>query len=335
MDQLNQTALIALFLAAAGIVWWAGIHLARAVDALDNAFGWGQAIGGMVLLALVTNLPEIAIVASAAGNGRIEVATGNLLGGIAIQTVVLALLDAFGNPGRTPLATRAASPQSLLEALLVIAILALVIVGHILPPSLIALRVTPAGALIAMTWLGTLLLIRRMPAASDQGTASDDENRRTTMLGAACMFTVTALATLGAGVLLERTGSALAKHWHMQGAVFGATILAAATSMPELATGMASMRRKQYTLAVSDILGGNAFLPVLFVMASLLAGTAVLPDARNTDIYLTALGMLLTAVFMGGLLCKPARKILGMGADAWLMIMVYAMGMLGLFHVPG
>ena len=111
--------------------------------------------------------------------------------------------------------------------------------------------------------------------------------------------------------MLERSGDAIAGHIGLSGVLFGATILAAATSLPEMSTGLTSVRNGDYKLAVSDIFGGNAFLPVLFLLATLISGKAVLPQAQATDIYLTALASLLTLVYVAGLLFRPRRRIAG------------------------
>jgi cation:H+ antiporter len=91
-----------IFLAAAAAVWIAGISLSNQTDVLSTRLHLGTALGGVVLLAVTTNLPELAITASAALSGNIGVAVGNILGGIAIQTVVLVVLDAFGKRGGRP-----------------------------------------------------------------------------------------------------------------------------------------------------------------------------------------------------------------------------------------
>ena len=61
-----------------------------------------------------------------------------------------------------------------------------------------------------------------------------------------------ALATLVAGFFLERSGDAIAKHIGLSGVLFGATVLAAATALPEVAAGNTSVRMKAYQLAVSE-----------------------------------------------------------------------------------
>jgi cation:H+ antiporter len=144
---------------------------------------------------------------------------------------------------------------------------------------------------------------------------------------------VAAAVTLVAGVVLERSGDALANRMGLSGVLFGATILAAATSLPELSTGLTSVRQADYQLAMSDIFGGNAFLPVLFLLATLLSGKSVLPQAHDTDIYLTAIGMLLTVVYVTGLLFRPDRRIARMGVDSLVVLVLYAAGVAGLFAI--
>jgi cation:H+ antiporter len=85
-----------------------------------------------------------------------------------------------------------------------------------------------------------------------------------------------------------------------------------------------------YQLAIGDIFGGNAFLPVLFLPATLIAGNAVLPAAGRSDIYLTALGALLTVVYMAGLVFRPQRRIARLGPDSLAVLLLYAVGIAGL-----
>src|ERR1035437_2389501 len=96
MDTLSFPILLVIFIIAALFIWKAGIRLADTTDVLAVRFGFGEALGGMIILAIVTNLPEIAIVFSAAIQHNMGIAIGNILGGIAIQTVVLVVLDSFG-----------------------------------------------------------------------------------------------------------------------------------------------------------------------------------------------------------------------------------------------
>jgi cation:H+ antiporter len=349
---LPLLVLLMIFLGAAVAIWVAGVQLSTHTDVLATRLHLGAALGGLVLLAVATNLPEIAIVASASLSGNVGVAVGNILGGIAIQTVVLVVLDAFGVRGSRPLTYRAASLVLVLEAALVVSVLAVVVAGSQLPSNLIAFRLTPGPVLILVLWVAGLVLLQRAGHAlpwHESGEAPDNQERprghsqqqtekaatgRGVSTGrSAAIFGLAALVTLVAGVVLERSGDAIAGHIGLSGVLFGATVLAAATSLPEVSTGLTSVRNGDYQLAISDIFGGNAFLPVLFLLATLLSGKSVLPQAQDTDIYLTGLAMLLTLVYAAGLLFRPQRRIARMGADSLVVLVLYAVGVAGLFAI--
>ena len=155
---LGLAALILIFAAAAALVWVAGIQLSNSTDSLDFRLGLGEALGGVVLLAVATNLPEIAITSSAALSHNLGIAIGNILGGIAIQTVVLVALDVAMGP-ESALTTRAASLVLVLESMLVVTVLAISVMGAQLPGS--QGRWEPAAILIALTWLVGVWLISR------------------------------------------------------------------------------------------------------------------------------------------------------------------------------
>jgi len=136
--------------------------------------------------------------------------------------------------------------------------------------------------------------------------------------------------TLAAGVLVEQSGSAIAAQIHLSGAVFGGTVLAAATALPELSTGLAAAHIEDFELAVSDIFGGNAFLPVLFFPATLIAGQSVLGSAAKTDAFLAVLGVLLTAVYIAGLVIRPKKQYLRLGPDSLAVLVLYVAGIAGM-----
>src|SRR4051794_15521292 len=338
---LSLSALIGTFLAGAVVIWFAGIKLTRTTNSLAARFGLGEAIGGLVFLAVSTNLPEVAITASAAWTGAVEIATGNLLGGIAIQTVVWVLLDAFALRKGEPLSSRVDTLAPVLEGVLVIAVLTVAMLASQVPDYLILARLTPGGIGIAVVWVLGLYLISKArsslpwhrarpaddPARENEGANPQDPEGTS---GNVLFFLASAIATLIAGVVVEESGKAIADRLGIGGLLFGATFLAAATAMPQVSTGFAAVCIGKYHLAISDIFGSNAFLPVLFLLATLISGKTVLPHAQHSDIYLTALGMLVTCPYLFGLLFQPDRRILRMGLDSVAVLVVYGLGLGGL-----
>lgn len=343
---LSLPLLLLLFAGAALAVWFAGIQLSGTTDVIGAHFHLGEALGGLILLAVATNLPEIAITVSGAVRHDVSLAVGNILGGIAVQTLVLVLLDLVGVRGGHPLSSRVASLGLVLEAALVVAVLVVAVMGSQFPDSVIFARVTPEDLLIVALWLGGLWLLNKARTGLSWSLSSDDAQKspgksakgndakkQTSTKRAIAVFAGCAVVTLVAGVVLEESGSQIANHIGLSGVLFGSTVLALATSLPEISTGLASVKLGDYETAFSDIFGGNAFLPVLFLVATVISGKAVLPHAQATDIYLAGLGILLTAVYVYGLIFRPKRRVLGMGVDSFTVLMLYTLGIVGLVAV--
>lgn len=331
--------LAAIFVVSAVAVWFAGSRLSSSTDALAARYHLGEALGGVILLAVATNLPEIAITTTAAISGHLELAVGNILGGIGIQTVVLVALDAAQ---RSPMTSRTITLRPLLTAVLVVAVLAVTVMGTALPESLIFARLSPGAIAVTAVWLGGLLLIRRagaglpwvLAAAPAKARAKPAQSKKTFVSRHPFLvFVAAAVVTLGAGAALAQTGEAISRDVGMTGVVFGATFLAAATALPELSTGLAAVRMGDHELAMSDIFGGNAFLPVLFLLATLISGKPALTQASKTDVYLAVFGILLTMPYMAGLLFRPRREFARLGPDSIAVLALYAVGVVGLVFI--
>jgi cation:H+ antiporter len=348
---LASAFLLLIFLAAAGATWMAGVALSKTTDALDARLGLGDELGGLILLSIAGSLPELAITISAAAQGNLPLAAGNLIGGIAIQTMVLLVCDFAVGPSR-PLTYLVGALTPVLEGLLVILVVAGVEMGALLKESTaIGGRVSPASLGIVVIWVVGLYVINRArkdPRWSISMPGSHPGRHRRSQphpeqthpyAGAstarvAFVFGLGCAVTLAAGVALEESGNELATRLGVNGVIFGATVLAAATALPEISSGIAAVRLGDHALAIGDIFGGNAFQVCLFLVADLVAGKPVLPSSGHLNAWLAALGVALTAIYGFGVIGRPQHTHARLGPDSLLALALFGLGVAGLFVVP-
>ena len=134
--------------------------------------------------------------------------------------------------------------------------------------------------------------------------------------------------------MLENGGNLLADRAGIDGVIFGATVLALATALPEISSGIAAVRVGDHQLATGDIFGGNAFQVCLFLVADLIAGRPVLPTAGILNSWLGGLGIILTVIYVIGVVVRPRRCFLRLGIDSILVVTVFALVVIGLSALP-
>jgi cation:H+ antiporter len=264
---------------------------------------------------------------------------------------VLLVCDFAVGPSR-PLTYLVGRLTPVLEGLLVILVVAGVEMGALLKPSTAIFgRVSPASRGIVVVWVVGIYAINRAakdPRWSVSMPGSRPGRRRTekrhpeqphpyagsSTAWVAAIFGLACLVTLAAGVALEESGNELANRLGINGVIFGATILAGATALPEISSGIAAVRLGDHALAMGDIFGGNAFQVCLFLVADLVAGTPVLPSAGPLNAWLAALGVALTAVYGFGVISRPMHTRFRLGPDSLLALALFGFGIAGLFYVP-
>ncbi|HET6628165.1 MAG TPA: hypothetical protein VFG91_00155 [Woeseiaceae bacterium] len=327
----------AVFLAAAAAVWWAGTRLTHYADAISTITGLGQALIGMLLLGAVTSLPEIAVSVTAGLSGNAGLAVSNILGGVALQMVVIAIGDALlrGQAITFQVAKPAILLQAIFSCLLLCMIVAAVLVGDV---AVAGVGLWSTGILIGgvlMLWLFTRYKGNQSwEAVPAPKPLKGDKKNQPESLSTALLLTAGAAAIiLAAGVILTRTADAIATETGISGNFIGATLVAAATSLPEISTVVAAVRLKRYMMAFSEIFSTNIFdLMLIFLIDLAYGGPAVINEQGSFAAFGAVLGIAVTLIYVAGLIERRNKAFLRLGVDSWAVLATY-FGGIGVLYV--
>lgn len=343
---LSLWANISLFLVTAGVVWFAGTRIARYADTIAKSTGIGQAAIGLLLLGGVTSLPEIAVTATAGWIGNAALAVNNLLGSIALQVAILAIVDAA--IGRRALTSVVPDSTILMQGALNTLLLCIP-VAAILAGDRAVLGIGAWAWVCATAYVASILLLSRSegegrwrPVRPDGRSDRDVQRPRPNEPGqeqaGADLWPVIARTAglaaviLVAGFVLSQTGDAIAKQTGLGSSLVGFVLLAASTSLPELSSTLSAARLGNYAMALSNILGTNLLnVGLLFLVDLVASGAPVLNQVGPFAAFGAVLGIVVTAIFMVGLLERRDRTVLRMGYDSLAVLGVYLGGLVLLY----
>ncbi|WP_246106830.1 sodium:calcium antiporter [Pseudonocardia kunmingensis] len=320
-----------VFVVAALATVAGAIRMASLGDTLADRTGWGEAVFGAVFFGAASSLSGIVITAVAAAGDNPTLAYSNAVGGIAAQTLAVAVADLFYRRGN--LEHAAASLSNILFGCLLLALLTLVVLAAYLPPFTVA-AIHPMSVVLVAVYVGGLLLIRRngsrpmWEAVRTRGTridepAEEDTDERPTravwaefvVIGAAVSAGGAALALAAEGII-DATG--------LTAGFVGAVLLGIVNALPETVTAITAVRRGALTLAIGAVLGGNSFDALnIAVGDTFYRGGSLYHRAGPDELFLTLASALMTIVVVAGLLVRQSRGPGRVGFDGIALITTY------------
>ncbi|WP_291995517.1 calcium/sodium antiporter [Candidatus Accumulibacter sp. ACC003] len=248
--------------------------LVRGASKLALSFGLSPLVVGLTVVAFGTSSPELAVSVQSAWSGQVDIALGNVVGSNILNVLFILGISAL----IAPLLVHRQLIQQEVPVMIGVSLLlwALVADGGISRGDGLLL----VGLLLAYNFVIIRQSRRENAAASEPALAADAAGGKAWdahwLVQALLVVAGMDLLVLGAHWLVDAAVT-LARRLGMSEAVVGLTIVAAGTSLPEVATSIMAAVRGERDIAVGNVVGSNIFniLAVLGISASIAPGDLV------------------------------------------------------------
>ncbi len=277
--------------------------LVRGASKLALSFGISPLVVGLTIVAFGTSAPEVAVSVGAVLGGRTDIAIGNVVGSNIFNVLFILGLSAIITPLVVNIQLIRQEVPIMVGASLLL--LALTLDG--------GLSMLESALLFGLLLAYTVFLVRQSRAETQAAQDEFAAEAKPAAPGAWDSRLPVQLALIAAGLGLLVLGSqwlvdaavVFAKALGVSDLVIGLTIVAAGTSMPEVATSITAAIKGERDIAVGNVVGSNTFniLGCLGV-SGLFTGSGGLvmsPALLNFDIWvMIAVALACLPVFLTG-----------------------------------
>ena len=277
--------------------------LVRGASKLALSFGISPLVVGLTIVAFGTSAPEMAVSVGAVLDGRNDIAIGNVVGSNIFNVLFILGISALITPLIVNVQLIRQEVPIMLGASLLL--LAMALDGSV--------SLLEGGLLVVLMVAYTVFLIvqsRRETAASQEDFVRENVPAGAgdwdAKLPAQLLLIVVGLAALvGGSEFLVEAAVNFAKALGVSDVVIGLTIVAAGTSMPEVAASITAAIKGERDIAVGNVVGSNTFNILgcvgLSGLASGAAGLGIAPSIMAFDMWvMLAVALACLPVFMTG-----------------------------------
>ncbi len=329
---LSLTVLLAIGAGAALVILIAGLRMTGLADRIADRTGLGEAIVGGVLLGAATSFSGAIVSLTSALAENASLAFSNGVGGIAAQTAFLALADMLHR--RANLEHAAAELANVFQCGMLLLLLSIPLVAYA-APEVSFFGVHPASLALVLLYGVGVVATQRLQAEpmwrpvdteetrADEPDAEDDRSKPAR--GLIVQFVGLMLVMGAAGWVVAELAQEMISRYALSSSVVGALMTAVVTSLPELVTTLAAVRRGALQLAVGGIIGGNTFDTLFLTISDLGYRSGSLYHAvGREDLFWLAVASVMTAILLLGLIFRERGGPGKIGAESVALLTVYA-----------
>ncbi|MDD9898901.1 MAG: hypothetical protein OXU45_07880 [Candidatus Melainabacteria bacterium] len=336
-----------LIFALAGIgTWFAGSSLSTYGVVIAERIKITQSLMGFIIIAAATSLPELIITLIGSAKGEAHLVLNDMFGGISMQTAIIAVADMI--TVSAPITFLALQSSLLLEASLLILVLAFTLAMILIKDFLILGWVGLGSILVTLLYLLCLYVLNHYEADKQWSPIeipSKEIDKLSTTPGhlyaqkrplgqLVALFSFNVVIVLLCALVLVYTAITIAEMTGLGSSFIGATLLAATTSLPELSVTITAVSMGAYSMAISNIFGSNMIMLALLLPAEVFyTKGAILQEADNSVRYAIISGIILTSIYLGGLILRKKKTFMQMGLDSVLVIILYLMTLVVFYHL--
>lgn len=264
---MDLLLMIAIFIAGIILIIQGGGWFVDAASWMAEVSGIPKLIVGATIVSVATTMPEMIVSVMAASQGKVDMSVGNAVGSVTANLGLIMAIAILCMPGI--IRRRDYFVKSLLMLTAAGMIAAAGRQGEV-GPQLSALLLAVFAVFIAEN-------VRfAMTAGEKSGGGRRMSPEKRAVLWNAVKFIAGAAGVVVGADLLVDSGSALARLVGVSERIIGVTIVAVGTSLPELATTITAVVKKQSALSVGNILGANIIdLTLILPLSGLVAGKAM------------------------------------------------------------
>ena len=290
------------------IIFLGGQRIARYGDVIAYRTSLGGLWIGLILLALITSLPELFTGISAVTLvGAPDLTIGDLFGANAFNLLNLALLDIAHQNGSL---LRAVSQTHRLTGWFSL-VLVLVAAVSIFVSRFAALGIGWIGWYTPTIILLYIVFVRIIFRHEQKHPAPQEIKQDYGEISQRKLYTYFAIAAafiIGAGIWLAAIGKEIAITYNWGESFVGSLFLAFTTSLPEITVSFSAMRIGALDLAVANMIGSNLFnITVIPVIDLIYLRGPVLAGVSESHLITALEVMVMTMIFVVGLHFKPRR----------------------------